>query len=245
MAEPDTLIDQLYAMTFGKPVPAWQSNKLIRRALIEARRFVLDKSMSAFLADLQLAAFNPRTQCVRPYVFEQFRTSARLPHAVTWVEYDFIAHNIREHELRGAATFELKGGEHEVREGWLLNAFDKDDQVFRAHLFRRSDSLIVCFPLSVFWRTDGGRFDLARPLNPGNRNKDFTIADILLGVHGGNHPPFLTVARGELLTVPSDWYTEEPGIIEISAKNCGIGTGMLRRIWALLATVNDDYRVMH
>jgi hypothetical protein len=40
------LIDWLYAMTFGKPVPQWQSNKRIRQALTDARRFVLDDAMS-------------------------------------------------------------------------------------------------------------------------------------------------------------------------------------------------------
>jgi hypothetical protein len=62
MTKPDktaTLIDQLYWISFTGN-PRLRNMIELRRKLITARRFVLDDSMSAFLADLAIAAFRRR-----------------------------------------------------------------------------------------------------------------------------------------------------------------------------------------
>jgi hypothetical protein len=69
------LIDWLYAMTFGKPVPQWQSNKRMREALTIARRFLMDDGMAAFLADVAATAFIDlhHTNLQRLFIHEHMR----------------------------------------------------------------------------------------------------------------------------------------------------------------------------
>jgi hypothetical protein len=84
---PELLIDRIYKMTFGPPVEGWESNKLMRRAITEARRFTLDQSMSSFLADLACAIFDKRADKIRSHALNFARRNARLPHEVTWIEF--------------------------------------------------------------------------------------------------------------------------------------------------------------
>jgi hypothetical protein len=95
------LIDDLYKMTFDKPVAGRKSNKLVRQALVAARRFVLDEAMSSFLADVAFAVLKKGSDAVSLKSLDVARRSARLPHDVTWIEFDVAKFDTREIELWG------------------------------------------------------------------------------------------------------------------------------------------------
>jgi hypothetical protein len=153
------LIDRLYQLTYGKPVKEWQSNKRMRQALTEAHRFVLDPPMSAFLADIAFAVCNKREFSIAAQSIDFARCSARLPHHVTWIEFDWQRYAQREIELGGELlNFEPPDNETYRREGWLLNGHNSDADGFRVHLFhelvRDGASIIRACPLVVTWRTN-------------------------------------------------------------------------------------------
>jgi hypothetical protein len=248
VSDAPTLIDQLYAMTFGKPVPAWQSNKLMRSALTQARRFILDDGMAAFMADITCASVNKRTQRLSHKAEHQARAAARLPHAVCWFEYDFLKHCARTSELLGEAGCHYTPGadEEEVREGWLLNGFEKHDQEFRLQLFHRiktSDGAVQVrvVPFGLYWRTDEGRPHAAMTFatvkagevsHPTGNKYSHTFLDIILGAEGHWQLfPQVNMGKSELLTFPT-------GTIH-AGKTFGPATGIFHRLWALLATIND------
>jgi hypothetical protein len=87
------LIDWLYAMTFGKPVPQWQSNKRTRQALRTRAALSLMMQCRAFLADLSNAGLNKRSHTLNLTAADQMRSMARLPHSSVWAEYDFNIYN--------------------------------------------------------------------------------------------------------------------------------------------------------
>src|SRR5262245_15902773 len=67
--------------------------------IAQARKFVLDEQMAAFMADLANASF-PRSGVTKATtvntkrahrILENMRHMARLPHAKTWIEFDLNA----------------------------------------------------------------------------------------------------------------------------------------------------------
>jgi len=102
------LIDQLYRGTFDKRY----GNPDLRRSLQEARRFVLDDGMTAFLIDLVWHSMmfgrvfrqarhgqQPNMKAVGKRVFralDNMRYFSRLPHRVTWVEFSAEAFSRRQ-----------------------------------------------------------------------------------------------------------------------------------------------------
>jgi hypothetical protein len=236
------LIDWLYAKTFGKPVPQWRSNKRMRQALTIARRFLMNDRMAAFLADVAATAFIDRnyTNLVK---LDQLRPLARLPHADIWVEHELSAYNKRETELIGDTHYDLPNSVKRIREGWLLqSAPGGRNTEFRAFLFHRlfhddgSDEL-QCFPVGIYWRTDDDY--LVRPDETrADEDATYFTRSILLGTSLGNpvvrqHKMFRQVA----LLRSDGLLADQPE--QTDTRSLGMGTGVLTRIWAFLATIND------
>src|SRR5262245_42457096 len=86
-----TLIDLALRETFRKRRSMTTVHPSLQGLLVKAKRFVFDETASAFLADLTFANFHRKTikHCSR--VFESTRVLARLPHKITWIEYDVTA----------------------------------------------------------------------------------------------------------------------------------------------------------
>src|SRR4029077_4695528 len=71
-------------------------NNWLASHVAQARKFVLDEGMSAFMADLSYVSLNAcKTIAARTPLVESMRKLARLPHAATWIEYDKQAHRRR------------------------------------------------------------------------------------------------------------------------------------------------------
>jgi hypothetical protein len=105
----------------------WVANHIAR-----ARKFVVDEGMSAFMADLGYTSLNAcRTDVKRQHLIDSMRRLARLPHALTWIEYDKQAHRRR---VKEAYHPEIEAGADSVpdRSGWLLMQHPTVETAFMA-----------------------------------------------------------------------------------------------------------------
>ncbi len=91
-----TLADDMIKEWTSKRVRRIDPNHWIANHISKARKFVLDEGMSEFLADLAYTSLNAcKTEAARHNLVESVRKLARLPHAITWIEYDKQAHRRR------------------------------------------------------------------------------------------------------------------------------------------------------
>lgn len=128
-----------------------------------ARRFVLDKSASSFLADLAHASFHGEAGIV--YI-EQTRQLARLPHKSTWIEYDPRVFRSRTLEAHKEGTYFVNSespvattsatiDEITPHLGWLLETHPKLDTVFEMTVFADMGNWnVLAIPISYCWSTD-------------------------------------------------------------------------------------------
>lgn len=241
-----TLADRVYRATYDLPPkrgPAawWTERNKVRQFLFDARRFVLDDAMSSFLSDLSTAAFMQRTTKIVHRVnpktgnstntllqmrgaaahklIEQLRIGSRLPHKATWVEYNAKKWFVRDNELMGYHATEADI-EH-MTEGWLLR---RHSLWHAASLFtNHGDNEILLFPWTYVWQVDDSLF----PVGSGA----WSTTAFCTGIDGYDNK--------RILAYPSEWcpkiHHEEDGMLDALAGQ----TGVMRRIFAFLATVND------
>jgi hypothetical protein len=231
------LIDTLYRASFSKTtVAGWRSNVDMRAALVAARRFVLDDSMSEFLGELATAAFVKEGQqnpALQSKLVEQLRVSARAPHRSVWIEYNLRKAMTRSHGLIGNG---YDANEAPQFEGWLIEQHPALETAFRLHLFSRSpdeqDQLgfnAWTFPIVYTWTVD----DTVNPWRSIIAD-DAPVPDsaIATGILPYNNDavriatsdllvPLLAHDRKSLVNLLREW------------------VGVLRRAWALLTTIND------
>jgi hypothetical protein len=107
-------------------------NNWVASHIAQARKFVLDESMSTFMADLSYTTLNAcKTDAKRHHLIESMRRLARLPHAITWIEFDKQAHRRR---VKEAYHPEIVAEPDSVpdRTGWLLMQHPKIETAFMA-----------------------------------------------------------------------------------------------------------------
>ena len=127
-----TLADSIIR-EWQKPVyrPVDRNNWLASH-IAQARKFVLDEGMSEFLADLSYTSLNAcKTVEKRAHLVEGMRRMARLPHALTWIEYDKQAHRRR---VKAEYHQDIPAGPEDVpaRSGWLLLQHPGVETAFQA-----------------------------------------------------------------------------------------------------------------
>lgn len=232
---PPTLIDHLYRASFSKQtIPGWSDNLKWRAALRGAKRFVLDDAMSTFLGELGTEAFvRPKlTQPMKVKIVDRLRMGARLPAAVTWIEYDLRLCQTRSNELLQRPFDPLQTPE---REGWLLMRHPDLECAFQAIVVSHDPSVdhgdgfnIWTFPVALGWTADD---DTVLPWR------------LIPFQDAGNRP-------SEVLTGITDYKTDRTSYVfsdmlrtpdrPKSIANLMVEwAGVQRRMWALLATIND------
>jgi len=238
MREAPTLIDHLLRVSYrvhkNEIVHGWNSSSRMREALVSSRRFVLDDGMSTFLGELASAAFQKTKGTPLSWrLVEQLRTSARLPHASTWIEYDLRLCQERSMTILGQ---EFDTNEMPGREGWLLQQHPKLEQAFIAHIFSydqgRTDTSgfdTWTFPLAFAWTTDDSPLPW-RCIEIQGR----TASEVATGLTGYMSSSVGIVPQTDLITAPRG-----KGMPERLAELLTEWQGVMRRMWALLATIND------
>jgi hypothetical protein len=128
----------------------------IRPLLAAANRFVLDETASAFISDLSNANYSGQSLKRWMVLFRQLRPLARLPHKITWIEYDAQAERRRTIEKYRAAL----GMEDDpaVTTGWLMRQHPTIETAFRMTMFSKlqegEQTLGACAPYDIAWVTD-------------------------------------------------------------------------------------------
>ena len=240
-----TLIDALYRASFrNELVNGWTSNHTWRTALTNARRFVLDDNMSTFLGELGTQAFaRPLSASRRNRMAESLRVSARLPHATTWIEYNLRNCQTRSHQLISEGFQKEKmyhyGGfdanQIPRREGWLLQQHPGLPTATIAHIITHDPTLrdengddMWTFPVALAWTSDDQTVLPWRPLPIGDTSS--SLSEVATGLVGYKNDR-ASYVYSPLVNTPNS-PKGIAGLIEEWA-------GVLRRMWAFLATIAD------
>lgn len=229
----------------------------LARTIAQSRKFVLDEKMSEFLGDLAYASLmtcnDQRKACL---LTDAMRQAARLPHPLTFIEYDMEAKKRRvRSEFRSDPRFQL-WADHVLgpkRCGWLLMQHPKLDTAFMAlecasHSYGSNDTelLDIAQPSSIAyaWRVDEGPVPWPKMSIPDNWLP-------LLETVGG--PPRRATPAGMLTGIPA-YQSESLVLIEpphitqkfvdlyFKASSFNVMSELAsdaRYLWAFLATIND------
>lgn len=236
-----TLIDEVYRASFRAETNfGWRSNSAMRHALEGTRRFMCDESMAAFMAELSNEAFI-RTTFNGPLaarIADSLRVSARLPHESIWIEYPLRAYQVRSHEIRNQAPIDMS--EVPWREGWLIQQHPKIDSAHIVHMFNQADDLtksddgfrLWTFPFALAWCSDDN------PL-PWQSTVDSRKSDGSKGFISRTLVGLADYERDNVGCVRSQLLTDlHPEIRRAYSSLLLEWTGTMRRIWALLATID-------
>jgi hypothetical protein len=247
MKSPPTLADACVATALDKNMAGgsrpWDAE--IRGTLLEvlrARKFVLDPQMSAYVADLSRAFWHGGLR-KRFHALENARRMARLPHAVTFIEFDFPAFVERNKTEYGVKIIRPKSTGDEPfpsRVGWLVRQHPKIETAFISTEI--SSSLIIpgratTHPVSITWCSDDN------PLMwPSIKlYKDEPDGELLMMMTGYRSSQVAwTQTWSDAVSVPLMVTLNrlDPVMVKPSL--------LIRDLWALLATINDlPIRIEH
>lgn len=203
-----------------------------------ARKFVLDESMSRMMADLGWAAYKGTSIPQRVQRMDDIRRLARLPHPLTWVEWDERALARRARAEYGS---DLDPTKTPILSGGLFEQHPQVDTAFKYTSFGLGQNfpsegevgetpVIGMTPFAIMWRTDDG---------PLPWNVDATAADMA----SRRRMPLATMMTGILdydgpISIAAGPYGEHvpaTRMRQLFAEQFG----MMRYILGLLATIND------
>jgi hypothetical protein len=244
-----TLADTLYRWSFSKQrVAGWTDNALWHDALRRAKRFVLDDEMSTFLGELGTQAFvnrlgpepnkmelaqQRRMVVVRNRKVEALRMGARLPAEVTWIEYNLRNCQTRSMELLGLPTKPLEMPKYE---GWLLMRHPKLETAFSCAVVSHDPDVdhgdgfnIWTFPVGLAWTADMDTVLPWRGIPFSNEGR--SPSEVSTGLSGYRSDRCGFVFHPLVQTPYND--------NEVVANLLAEWSGVQRRMWALLATIND------
>jgi hypothetical protein len=233
-----TLIDTLYRLSFQRePVAGWKSNTAMRNALLSARRFVVDAPMSAFMAELANEPFI-KAGLSSPFarrIVDSLRVSARLPHEAVWIEYDLHTYQERSQMLRGAER--INRDEMPAREGWLIQQHPTIDSAHILHTFtddtrtHEDGYSLWTYPFAIGWCSDDSPLPWRQSVLLAFKAKHITSSEILAGFNGYERDN-VGYVRSPLIDDP------EPRMDMAYTYLVQEWSGVIRRVWALLATID-------
>ncbi len=241
-----TLVDQVYRLSFQNETCAgWRNNADMRHAFENARRFVLDESMAGFMAELANETFIKHMGTpVTLKIADSLRVSARLPHEAMWLEYPLRAYQRRSSELRNGPPINPK--EIPWREGWLIQQHPRIDSAHIMHLWTQQEEeqedgfSLWTFPFAFAWCSDDNPLPWRTTLADGKDNAGgaYQVPSSYLVGLAGYERDNVNCVRSPLIDDP------DPGHRASYSYLLKEWTGILRRVWALLATI-DHLPITH
>jgi hypothetical protein len=217
---------------------ALDPNNVIAQSIAKARKFVLDANMSAFMADLAYASLLTCHNTGKAHkLLDGMRQLARLPHDLTWIEYDFHAKAQRAvHEY--GATINLNPEQRPDKCGWIcwqhptlptaFMAVECSSQSFNQQ--GEKQGVPQATPFAYGWRTEDGPPPWASMPVRGHAHPE----GYLTGIMSYRSDSVRVIAPPHLPREFIDYYLEHTAynpLKEVSSD--------LRYLWALLATIND------
>jgi hypothetical protein len=235
MKNPPTLADRctatLHDQRFIRPGQAREEFRARLLDVINARKFVLDVAMSRYMADLGRGLWRGGKR-KRRLMLDNVRQQARLPHALTWIEFDFLAYVDRLKTEYGIEP-DQPDVEYPERLGWLLRQHPGVETAFLATEVFGSvqwKNRAFVYPLSTAWSsTDDlppytphhAQISPVGPTHMEDFEDDKHVSEITFYVP--TFAPKHMAAINEAMPEAIDY---KPGI--------PVGD-----LWALLATIND------
>lgn len=205
--------------------------------LKEARRFVLDASASSFLADLAFANFmGTRRRSIM--ALETSRRLARLPHRVTWIEYDSKANKQRMMDAynesiltfsRDGSTLQKLQGKPDdalARTGWLIRTHPDHETLFWCDVFGEARDNALWLPFTYVWETHDEETLLKSEEDAEFHKHLCAVATGILGYHS----PHIAISRNAKSTMVGS---------QIGLQSLCLMGGEFRRVLTLLAAIND------
>jgi hypothetical protein len=238
--KPETLHDRIYKRSFNNRTnPGWRNNADMRNALQGAKRFVASDSMSSFMAELANESFvkaGPTPLSMR--IADSLRVQARPPHESVWIEYNLHAYQKRTSEIRGTVC--AAPDEMPEREGWLIQAHPKlGDTACIMHLFNSRDDRdkfdgfdTWTFPFAFAWTTDDSPLPWHPTVKVTAEHRYASPSSYLVGI-GGYLRDNVYCVRSPLIEDP------KPRLAQLYSELLREWTGVVRRVWALLATIDN------
>lgn len=245
-----TLLDAAIRSIHKKQVGVWPS---LMKPLTQARRFVLDESMSGFLAQLRHSSII-KDNSKRNAALEQYRRGARLPHALTWIEYDARAYkrycvqhypDSYRQTLKPWEQLDTSGDDATPRVGWLLDTHPKMTSAFRATLFAEGENEnVVAFPFSFAWTVEDNTLVFQSMAEQSKINellgyKNLSDSEIMTGCTGYRSP---YIAYSFPYGVETSAEATIKGLAKLNNRGLNLiqeFMGEMHRVMVLLATLND------
>lgn len=208
----------------------------LRPALLEARKFVLDDGMSAFLAELSHRPFAGKNPLTQIKVMDSMRVASRLPHKTTWVELNARAY--KQHVLDNwPDSYDATGGPEPAdgtipRIGWLMQQHKQLDTAFTVTVVCDVDPVEspVIFPFAFGWVTDDAvQFPWERITFPTAHSH----SELACGLtqYNSSHIGYVRI--------PEDPLPLDPGMIRRGLEIMREFIGELRHVFAFLSSIND------
>lgn len=248
-----TLADQMIREWSRSRYRKVDRNNWLVSHIAQARKFVLDTSMSAFMADLGYSSLNAcRTHKQRVELIEGMRKLSRLPHALTWIEFDKQAHRRR---VKEAYHPEIEAEPDSVpdQSGWLLMQHPSLETAFMAihctsHSWDGKERMAVpsSGQFAYAWTVDDTtppwprdpfyHRDQPGRLHTGEEERPVSPAGVLTGI--------LDYRSETISVLPMPHFSPEADkLFKDSAfwafNPLGELSHDLRYLWSLLATIND------
>lgn len=236
-----TLLDEVYRLACrNKTNPGWKDNTKVRHALERARRFVVDDQMSSFMADLSNESFikagepNPLSNRIA----DSIRVQARLPYDAIWVEYNLRAYQKRANEIHRRPP--LQPDECPWREGWLIQQHPNIDTAYILHIWtqnapddplERDGFSMWTFPFAFAWCADDSPLPWRGTVSTPSHK---TASPMITGI-GGYFRDNVNCVQSPLINDPFRHEEILPAYSELLTE----WSGVVRRVWAFLATIND------
>jgi hypothetical protein len=251
MKNPPTLADALIALSLRKKTSVDVAKHC--RAMLPARKFVIDHSMTRWLIDAEMDLLSKGTQRKQLRVMDMIRRQSRLPHEITWIEMDVLA--MRKYTIERYGFTVKPGVRSALRRGWLLQQHPAIETAFKCWDYTAHDSLddlhasrlgyAWCCDDStqVPWRQYQAPFSW-RAADIGRQTARSTTGPIILD--DGECPADYEWSDAELLAGMTGFITPQVHLIDahhlFDEKEPGSIWKLrasLRLIWLLLATIND------
>jgi hypothetical protein len=240
---PPTLADAVLMTALDKASPYRQKPEICRflERIAYARKFVLDVPMSKYLADLSITFWrgNRKKQSI---MLENARRMARLPHKLTWIEFEFASgYFVRSKEIGSLKIADINGKEP-LRYGWLIEQHEKVETAFKATEIRTSSKLhgnAFTHPLSIQWCSDDSplMWEMYQVLQAGDRIMGAEWMAQMEGYESsqlGWTSTFSWETSDDMLRWMVGATKHNPDNYPVLLPRMPI-----RDLWALLATIND------
>ena len=244
------LANELIRATWRNPKKAWKLSTMqprplhvIRHAVANAKRFMLDSAMSGFLAELSTIPFLVSEER-RHDVLDSLRHSSVLPFPKMFVQFDGLAfRRSLLHVKGGQGGRDFHGNKLLPPEqgvvpeiGWLIEQ-QPNGSIMMTEFFEVEDD-IVTLPFAFLYRTDDVEL------------RDTDTISVLAGAfaHGisGVYAPSIAIQYGQpLKQYPPDQMTLVEDDTVVPSKHYAVHYlvpeygGVLRYLFAFLATLNN------